>query len=196
MIHKDFNTKLLVNYFYLYKIKMSNQNNFFFEEGETMEKPLNIKEMYYNCTECSSPIEILYINEKQNVIEYKCTKDNQIKKIPIKEYLEKMKKLNNKKINDELCTEDNHNKKYEFFCLDCNKHLCKECLKTRNHISHNKKIIIEIQPSQKELNIIDDVIKSYEDKIINLEKEKFDKTNQLKNKLKDTENKLKEKNEK
>ena len=152
---------------------MLNQNNFIFEEGDTKESPLNIKEMYYNCTECSSQIELININEKQ--IEFKCTKNNHIKKVLIKEYLEKMKKFNNKKINDDLCTEDNHNKKYEFFCLDCNKHLCKECLKTRNHISHNKNIIIEMQPSQKELDIIDNIIKSYEDKIDNLEKEKYDK---------------------
>ena len=153
---------------------MFKQGDFIFEEeGDT--KDVNIKEMYYNCTECSSPVELLYINERQNLIQFKCTKNNHIKKIPIKEYLEKMKKFNDKKINDDLCNEDNHNKKYEFFCLDCNKHLCKECLKTRNHISHNKKIIIEMQPSQKELNIIDNVIKSYVDKISTLEREKYDK---------------------
>ena len=170
---------------------MFKQGNFFFEEGDTIESSMNIKEMYYNCTECSSPIELININEKRNIIEFKCTKDNHIKKIPIKEYLKKMKKFNDKKVNDELCIEDNHNKKYEFFCLDCNKHLCKECLKTRNHISHNKKIIIEIQPSQKELDIINNIIKSYEDKIENLEKEKFDKIKELKNKFKESENKLK-----
>ena len=112
---------------------MFKQDNFFFEEGETIEGPLNIKEMYYNCIECSSPIELLYINERQNLIEFKCIKENKIKKVPIKEYLEKMKKFNDKKGNEDLCTEDNHNKKYENFCFDCNKHLCKECLKTRNH---------------------------------------------------------------
>ena len=170
---------------------MFKQDNFFFEEGETIEGPLNIKEMYYNCIECSSPVELLYINERQNLIEFKCIKDNKIKKIPIKEYLEKMKKFNDKKGNEDLCTEDNHNKKYENFCLDCNKHLCKECLKTRNHIGHHKKIIIEMKPSQKELNIIDNIIKFYEEKISNLEKEKFIKIKELKNKLKGPENKLK-----
>ena len=79
---------------------MLKQGNFFFEEGgDTIESPL-IKEMYYNCTKCSSPVELLYINERQNLIEFKCTKNNHIKKIPIKEYLEKMKKFNDKKIND------------------------------------------------------------------------------------------------
>ena len=83
----------------------------------------------------------------------------------------------------------------QFFCLDCNKHLYKECIRTRDHISHNKRIIIEIQPSQKELNIIENFIKFYEDKISNLEKEKCVKINEMKNKLKESENKLKAKNE-
>ena len=78
-----------------------------------------------------------------------------------------MKKYNDKNINNDICIDNNHNKKYEFYCINCNKHLCKECLKTRNHISHNKKIIIELQPTEKELNIIKNIIKSYEDKISN-----------------------------
>ena len=106
-----------------------------------------------------------------------------------------MKKFNNKNINDDVCNEDNHNKKYEYFFLHCNKHLCKECLRKRNHINHNKKIIIEIQPSEKELNIIENVIKSYADKISILEKDKFNKIKEIKNKLKELENKLKEINE-
>ena len=64
---------------------MFKQGNFIFEEeGDTIESPF-IKEMYYNCTECSSPIEILYINEKRNVIEFKCSKNNHIEKLSIKE---------------------------------------------------------------------------------------------------------------
>ena len=173
---------------------MLKQNNFIFEECETLEDSMKLNEIYYNCTECSSPIEILYINEKTNIIEFKCTNNNHRKKLSIKEYINKNKKFYKKNINDDICIEDNHNKKYEFFCLDCNKHLCKECIKTRNHISHNKKIIIEIQPNQKELNIIENIIKSYEDKIGNLEKEKFDKIKEMKNKLKELETKLKEKN--
>ena len=55
---------------------MLKQGNFFFEEGDTIESPLNIKEIYYNCTECYSPIELININEKRNIIEFKCTKNN------------------------------------------------------------------------------------------------------------------------
>ena len=93
------------------------QGNFFFEEVDNIESPLNLKEIYYNCIECSSTVELININEKRNVIEFKCIKENHIKKIRIKDYLEKMKKFNDKKINDDLCTKDNHNKKYEFFVL-------------------------------------------------------------------------------
>ena len=174
---------------------MSKQNYFNFDEGETEGETIKLNEMNYNCTECSSPIEILYINEKANIIEFKCTINNHIKKLSIKEYIQKMKKFNNKNINDEVCIADNHNKKYEFFCLDCKKHLCKESIKTRDHINHIKKIIIEIQPSEKELNIMKNIIKSYEDKISNLVKDKFNKTKEMENKLKESENKLKEKNE-
>ena len=142
---------------------MSKQNNFIFKEGETENETMKLNEMYYNCTECSSPIEILYINEKTNIIEFKCITNNHIKRLLIKEYIQEMKKYNNKNINDDICIVDNHNKKYEFYCLDCKKHLCKECLKTRDHLNHNKKIII--QPNEKELNSIENVIKLFEVKI-------------------------------
>ena len=174
---------------------MSKQGKYIFEEGETLGGQIELNEIYYNCTECFSPIEVLYINEIKNIIEFKCIKNNHRKKLPIKEYIKEMIKFNNKNINDDICIENSHNKKYQFFCLDCNMHLCNECLKTRDHISHNKKIIIEMQPSQKELNFIDIIIKFYEDKIINLEKRKNDKLKEIKNKLKESENKLKEKNE-
>ena len=52
---------------------MSNQNNLIFEKGETEEESMKLNEIYYNCTECCSPIEILYINEKANIIEFKRT---------------------------------------------------------------------------------------------------------------------------
>ena len=172
---------------------MLKQNNFIFEECETLEDSMKLNEIYYNCTECSSPIEIIYINEKINIIEFKCINNNHIKKLPIKEYIEEMKKFNNKNINVDMCIEDNHNNKYEFFCIDCNKHLCKECLKTRNHISHNKTNIVEIQPNQKELNIFENIIKNFEEKIDELERKKLKITKGINNKLKESENKLKEK---
>ena len=122
---------------------MSKGSNFIFEEDEKPSEEIKLNEIYYNCNECSSPIEILYINEKTNIIEFQCINNNHRKKISIKEYINEMKKFNNKNLNDEVCIQDNHNKKYKFFCIDCNKHLCKECLKTRDHINHRKNSIIE-----------------------------------------------------
>ena len=48
-------------------------------------------EICYNCTECSSLIEILSINEDNNIIEFKClNKENKHSKImTIKEFFEK-----------------------------------------------------------------------------------------------------------
>ena len=98
--------------------------------------PAQKNEMYYNCSECSSPIEIILINEEEDLIEFKCLKNNAKVEISIKDYIDKMKKFNDKKINNDICLD--HKIKYECFCFECNKHLCKNCLKTRKHINHQK----------------------------------------------------------
>ena len=61
---------------------MSKRSYFIFEEGEseTPSEEIKLNEIYYNCNECSSPIEILYINEKANIIEFKCINNNHQKK--------------------------------------------------------------------------------------------------------------------
>ena len=53
---------------------------------------------------------------------------------------------------------------------------------------------MEIQPNKRELNIIENIIKHYEVKIDILEKEKLIRTKELNSKLKESKNKLKEKN--
>jgi hypothetical protein len=56
---------------------------------------IEIKKMFYNCTECSSLIEILSIDEDKNNIEFIClnkNNDTHKKKMQINQYLEKMKK--------------------------------------------------------------------------------------------------------
>ena len=139
--------------------------------GETPnpDKVTNIlNDIYYKCTECNSTIEILSINEKENSIEFKCTnkKEKHNKKILLKEYLNIINnnKNNNKDVNEDTC--DIHIKnKYESFCFDCNVHLCKECLKNREHAFHKKCNIIEIKPNSNELNIIKDITKYYSDKL-------------------------------
>ena len=74
----------------------------------------------------------------------------------ISDYLEKMKKYNNKEISNDIC--QMHLIKYSSYCFNCNRHLCSECLKTREHITHNKNSIIEIEPKKKELKIIENNI--------------------------------------
>jgi len=95
------------------------------QNNESTGETIQLNEIYYNCSECSSSIELLSINEKECSIEFKCIKNNHKFQIPIKEYIDKMKKFNNKNINNDICNNKNHNKKYECYCLDCNKHLCK-----------------------------------------------------------------------
>ena len=132
-------------------------------------------DIYYNCTECSSIIEILSINEENSIIEFQClNKDNPHEKkiMPLKEYLEKMDKYKQKGMHNDICNIHNKNNKYVSYCFDCKCHLCNECLKSRTHINHNKNNIIEIKPIQEELDIIKEVIKYYNIKLENLKCEK------------------------
>ena len=46
-----------------------------------------------------------------------------------------MEKFKNTKI-DVKC--EKHQKKYKVYCIDCQCHLCKECLKTKIHLNHKK----------------------------------------------------------
>ena len=165
-------------------------------------RPLNENnDILYCCSECSSLIEILSINDEENIIEFKCLNKNghDIKRIPISEYFERMNKYKKKCFNDDLCIEhsSNKNNKYESFCFECNRHLCKECLKTRDHISHNKNNILEIKPIKEELNLIEEIIKYYKVKIENMKNEKINKIRSLENRLdiniKKQEKKIKEK---
>ena len=152
------------------------------------ETPLNFEtknnEMYYNCSECSSSIEIESINEKNNIINFKCSnkESNHSKtfKMPLKKYLEEMKKYNNRKSNSDECEIHKKNNKYVSYCFNCNRHLCQECLKTRIHINHIKNEIIEMAPKNEELHIIKEIINDYKINFDNLMKKK---ENQLNEKL-------------
>ena len=143
---------------------------------------------FYNCTECSSLIEILSIDEVNNIIEFKCLNKechNIKKSMSINEYfeiIEKNKKIN---INEDKCREhiSCKNNKYVSYCFDCNCHLCEECLKTRAHICHKKNNLIEIKPIKEELSIIEEVIKQYKNNIENFKNEEVNKIKELSNSL-------------
>ena len=160
---------------------INNNSNDVSSTSESLEENKNTM---YNCTECSSLIELLSINEDKNIIEFKCiNKECGVKKtMPINKYFEKMKKHNQKYVNEDTCRKHSSNK-YLSYCFNCNCHLCEECLETREHVGHNKNNIIEIKPRKEELKIIDEVIKDYKIKIENLNNEKKNKIKELKNSL-------------
>ena len=153
------------------------------------EKEQILNEIYYNCTECSSPIEILSFNQKQNNIEFRCTNKNHKINISIEEYINKMKRFNEKNINNDKCL-THSNKIYESYCLDCNQHLCQECLKSRKHLNHLKNNILEIKPNKDELNKIKNIIENDEKMIERLKIEKIIKNKELNKKSKELKNEL------
>ena len=120
------------------------------------------QDYFYNCSECSSLIEIIYLDDIN--IEFKCfNKNNPHKiKISIKEYINAMK-IKYREINNEKCMINKHNKMNECYCLECNIQLCDICLKSREHLLHNKINIKEILPRENELNIINNIIKDIKD---------------------------------
>ena len=161
-------------------------SNFFYNEEYYLDKApptpklIENNNIYYNCTECASLIEILSINEDRNIIEFQClNKDNihEKKTMTIKNYIEKMQKYNNKKINDDIC--EIHRNKYTCYCFNCKCHLCQNCLKKRTHIFHKKNYIEEIKPIDEELDIILVMIEDYQKRIEQLSLEKFNKINEL-----------------
>ena len=139
--------------------------------------PSDPKNCKYNCSECSSNIEILSLDE--NNIEFVCNNNHNIK-IEIKEYLNKMKQYNNIKLNDDKC--DFHKKEYLSYCFDCNRHLCKDCLKKGDHRYHYKINIIEILPENELLDEIRTLIQNNKTKINKLNKDKI-KTEKLLNNI-------------
>ena len=154
------------------------------------ELAIELNEMFYNCSQCNSIIEILELNEETNTIKFRClNKSCPGKKImSIHEYLEKMEKFRKNEVNKDKC-KTHKNNQFISYCFDCNKHLCECCLKDRTHFFHDKNNNIEIQLSKEEINIIEEIIKNYSKKIEILENKKF-KYHSLKQKLK---NKINEK---
>ena len=120
----------------------------------------------YNCSECSSVIEILYINEDE--INFQCINNSDHNKsLKINEYLEKMSKYIENKNLIENC--EIHKKQYECYCSNCKYHLCKECLKSKKHKADKKLYFYELQPNDDEIIRIEDKIKYYQDEAVKLE---------------------------
>ena len=152
--------------------------------------PSDLESCLYNCSECSSNIEVLALDE--NKLKFICNnKDNKHNiDIEIKEYLNKMKKFNKIETNDDICNE--HKKKYKSYCFDCNIHLCKECLSTREHNYHYIINIKQILPKNKILNKIKNLIEGNTRKINELNKSKKEVENTLNNILNNNIKKIEE----
>ena len=162
--------------------------------GNKMPEDKLISDGLTICPECSSAIEILSINEENNTIEFRCIKENKKMTMPIKEFLKQINEGKNK-LTDELkdkCKIHKDNN-YVCYCLECNCHLCDECLKKRIHINHRKSIIVEIKPKEEELDIVDEVIKNYETKLENVKNEQKKKINECEELLKKEKSKEKSK---
>ena len=167
--------------------------------------PLEPKNICYNCSECQSAIEIVKLDEE--FIEFKCNNNHNIK-MNIKEYLDKLKENQDKMIlNDEIISNSSkcnkHEEDYLSYCFECNKHLCKKCLKAGEHGYHYKINIIEVIPKYKILTKIENLIINNNKKMKDLIKNKeviesgLNKLlNENMNKIKETKIKNKRKNNK
>ena len=50
------------------------------QETEELQNQQQLNEILYNCSECSSPIELLSIDEKEYMIEFICINNNHKKR--------------------------------------------------------------------------------------------------------------------
>ena len=129
---------------------------------------VNTKKGYF-CSQCSSLIKILSINENNNNIEFQCINKNNPhqESINIEKYLN-IRNRNKNKIDDNGDTCSEHKEKFSSYCFQCNKQLCIKCQKNGIHIRHKKVNLIEIEPSQEELTIFKEIIDYYSKQILNL----------------------------
>ena len=120
-------------------------------KGETDMEPLQ-----YNCTECQSLIEIISLNDKLDEIEFRCLKNSHRIKKGLNDYLTQIKKTNFLEIVNNKCECKGHNNcLYEYYCINCDKHLCNMCLKSKEHLYHIKfNIMTEISLSKEEEALI------------------------------------------
>ena len=164
--------------------------------------PSELNKIGYKCSECSSSIEILSLNE--NEIQLKCSNNQHEIKMKIRDYLNKIRNNKDIKLNDQIC--DKHKQKYLFYCFECNNHLCEEC--SGEHSYHYKMYLKNIIPNNESITKIRKIIKKNKLKEKNLNKtkeetehllnvvlknskEKIDKINKDKNKNND-ENEIEE----
>ena len=147
----------------------------------------------YNCSECSSLIEIKSINEDN--LSFHCANNHNIENIIIKEYLEKMSKF--KDINNMKVKCETHDKDFVGICFNCKCHLCNDCFRNERHKNHNKKSFLNLYPYEENKNEIKNRIDYYMNQIKEIKKKKdslFKTAEEKINKMIEI-NKINEKNE-
>ena len=139
-----------------------------------------------------SIINILSIKENKNIIEFECSNENINHKvsITIDDYLKHRLKIKNNLYGNEVDLCNEHKEINKAYCFDCYKHLCEKCLCEGNHIDHSKINIIEIQPIQEELKIMEKIIDYYDDKIEQLQKTYISKSKKIKDLKKEQKKKI------
>ena len=129
----------------------------------------------YSCPYCSVLPEILYFNEINNSIKFKCKKHGE-NTLLIQDYLDKMINwVNISEIKSKnKCI--NHNDIYSYYCKNCEENICQKCLnETKKHEEHIKYNIVELNPNKNELLLLKEKLSIWikkreelNDQIINL----------------------------
>ena len=146
-----------------------------------INKMKNNTYIYDICSICKN----IQVNSKNKIIFNFCTKCEEIICDKCKEEHVKDNKYhyfikNNQK--PVLCHKHPNNKNIEY-CLKCKSNLCIECLKSGEHAGHRKNNLLEVKPSEEEINIIVNYIDSLRNKKKDLEEAKEKKKIELYNKL-------------
>ena len=104
----------------------------------------------YSCTECSSNIEIISIDNNEANITFRClnkdcNNNHQIQKMAISTYLKKMEKNTFLFDKCSICNRDQssiNNFPYLKYCIKCQKTLCNECKEKHTNSNDNNHFLI------------------------------------------------------
>ena len=99
--------------------------------GDSEEEYNLFKNDSYSCTQCSSQIEIISLNETEGKITFRCLSNNEnnhgIITLSIKDYLDQMEKNTYASSKCSICNlkqnSSNENKIFKY-CINCKKVLC------------------------------------------------------------------------
>ena len=140
---------------------MNTMNNYIHDEEIATpmisDSLILVNEVCYNCTKCSFSIEIISINDKENILTFKCLnpiekENHNTQTISISEYINSMKKYTYLFSECYICNKlQNQSKNIPIFsyCIKCDKIICDNCinkhleLNEKNHKNMSKKFIIK-----------------------------------------------------